>query len=71
MSERRYDKTVADTFPASDPPANSGTTGAEPPRREGGDNSPGGDKPTGRPTSDRSETEMADGKPGDPHTTKP
>jgi hypothetical protein len=28
--EQQRDKTVADTFPASDPPANSGITGAEP-----------------------------------------
>ena len=26
--ERLYDKTVADSFPASDPPASSGITGA-------------------------------------------
>ena len=62
MSERRYDKTVADTFPASDPPANSGVTGAEPSRRQG--EQPAGTEeptaePTGRPTSDRHKTETA------------
>lgn len=62
MSERRYDKTVADTFPASDPPANSGITGAEPSKRtedeppnERGTES----RPTGTPTSDRQATETA------------
>ncbi len=61
-TERGYDKTVADTFPASDPPANSGTTGAEPARRkqptpthERGDDA----RPTGTPTSDRHAAETA------------
>ena len=29
LSERRYDKTVEDTFPASDAPASSGIAGPE------------------------------------------
>lgn len=62
MSERRYDKTVADTFPASDPPANSGITGAEPPARQ--EKAPTDEygneaRPTGGPTSDRHATETA------------
>lgn len=32
--EKQVDKTVADTFPASDPPAFSGITGDEPPPTE-------------------------------------
>jgi hypothetical protein len=60
--ERGYDKTVADTFPASDPPANSGVTGAEPSRRAGKPVEQGGAKPTGTPTSDRYGTETAHAK---------
>jgi hypothetical protein len=56
--EQRRDKTVADTFPASDPPANSGITGAEPPTRAFEE--PNTDAlPTGRPISDRYLTETA------------
>lgn len=65
VSERGYDKTVADSFPASDPPANSGITGAEPAKRGTGEKaerkrSPEQDtaaRPTGTPTSDRHATE--------------
>ncbi len=57
-SERAHDKTLEESFPASDPPANSGITGAEPageaPNRRGDE-----DEPTGRPTSDRHATETA------------
>jgi hypothetical protein len=62
--ERGYDKTVADTFPASDPPANSGVTGAEPSRRAGKPPEQAGtaEKPTGTPTSDRYRTETAHAK---------
>jgi hypothetical protein len=73
MPEHRYDKTVADTFPASDPPANSGITGAEPPRRserqpptEQGTES----QPTGTPTSDRHKTETAHVREDQVKTTK-
>jgi hypothetical protein len=56
--DRAQDKALEDTFPASDPPANSGITGAEtsrpPPQQR-----KGGDSPTGRPTSDRHEAETA------------
>jgi hypothetical protein len=57
-AERDRDKTLKDSFPASDPPANSGITGAEPP-----DKAPHrrniGEHPTGTPTSDRHATETA------------
>ena len=53
QTEREQDKTLEDTFPASDAPANSGVTGAEPPE-------PNTDAiPTGTPTSDRHGTETA------------
>lgn len=72
-SERGYDKTVADSFPASDPPANSGITGAEPPKRGTGEKAgrkpsshqkpsserDTAERPTGTPTSDRHATETA------------
>ncbi len=67
-TERQYDKTVADTFPASDAPANSGITGTEPSKRQGdgkaqdrGATHERGDhaRPTGTPTSDRHATETA------------
>jgi hypothetical protein len=51
-SDRDQDKSLEDTFPASDPPANSGITGAEsaaPSRQRDGD----------RPTSDRHDAEAA------------
>lgn len=58
QSERSRDKTLEESFPASDPPANSGVTGAESPsgpshRRDTHE------KPTGTPTSDRHATETA------------
>jgi hypothetical protein len=57
-SERARDQTVEDSFPASDPPANSGITGAErpdkPSHRRDID-----EKPTGTPTSDRHAAETA------------
>nr|WP_294519381.1 hypothetical protein [uncultured Rhodopila sp.] len=57
-SDRDQDETLKDTFPASDPPANSGVTGAEPP------NTPPHERtieesPTGLPTSDRHGAETA------------
>jgi hypothetical protein len=54
--DRVQDKTLEDTFPASDPPANSGITGAEPSAPQQRKDK---DAPTGRPTSDRHETETA------------
>jgi hypothetical protein len=40
QSERRYDKTVEDTFPASDAPASSGIAGPD-----------GDKKPSGKPAA--------------------
>ncbi|MEA2740847.1 MAG: hypothetical protein QOH05_4154 [Acetobacteraceae bacterium] len=58
QSERKRDETLEDTFPASDPPANSGITGAgtpdKPPHERGIE-----ERPTGTPTSDRHATETA------------
>jgi hypothetical protein len=53
-SERALDETLQESFPASDPPANSGITGAEAPNKPSDD-----EKPTGTPTSDRHSTETA------------
>ena len=56
--EDARDKALKDTFPASDPPASSGITGAEKPgtspKRRRVD-----EIPTGTPTSDRHATETA------------
>jgi hypothetical protein len=58
QKQRRYDKTLEDSFPASDPPASTGITGAEPPAKpphqRGID-----ERPTGTPNSDRHATETA------------
>jgi hypothetical protein len=56
MSERKRDKTLEDSFPASDPPANSGVTGAERPDKPS-HNRDIDEIPTGTPTSDRHGTE--------------
>jgi hypothetical protein len=58
MSENKQDKMLEDTFPASDPPANSGITGAERPDKESR-NREHDERPTGTPTSDRHATETA------------
>jgi hypothetical protein len=58
MSESARDKTLEDTFPASDPPANSGITGAERPDKPP-NNREHDERPTGTPTSDRHATETA------------
>ena len=62
-SERKHDKALEDTFPASDPPANSGITGAEQ-HDESSPKKPShkgtlDERPTGTPTSDRHATETA------------
>ena len=57
-SDRDHDKTLEDTFPASDAPANSGITGAESPSKPSqrrGDDA----RPTARPTADRHAAETA------------
>jgi len=59
MATDSYDKTVKETFPASDAPANTGITGAgkkdEKPKQEDVTDA----KPTGSPKSDRYEAETA------------
>ena len=60
MSKDKHDKTVEDSFPASDPPATSGITGpraAKPqpaPHRRDDDS-----RPKGTPNHDRHATETA------------
>jgi hypothetical protein len=56
MSERTHDKTLEDSFPASDPPANSGITGTEDPTKPAHKRHID-ERPTGTPTSDRHATE--------------
>jgi hypothetical protein len=59
----RQDQNLKDSFPASDPPANSGITGAEPAGAEPPKKPPEDrtieEVPTGLPTSDRHATETA------------
>jgi hypothetical protein len=56
--ERERDKTLEESFPASDPPANSGITGAENDRKPSRQR-PIEERPTGTPNSDRHATETA------------
>jgi hypothetical protein len=62
MSQTRinhhHDKTLEDSFPASDPPASSGTTGAETPEKPSSDRDQD-EVPTGLPNSDRHGAETA------------
>ncbi len=58
QAERDHDKTVKDSFPASDPPASSGVTGAERPDKPSNERSIE-EIPTGLPTSDRHAAETA------------
>jgi hypothetical protein len=57
-SERTRDKALEDSFPASDPPANSGTTGAGTPDKPSHQRDLD-ERPTGTPTSDRHAAETA------------
>jgi hypothetical protein len=57
-SERDHDKTLKDSFPASDPPAHSGITGAEPPDKAPEERTVD-ELPTGLPDSDRHAAETA------------
>jgi hypothetical protein len=57
-SDRTLDKTLKDSFPASDPPAHSGITGAETPDKPSHQRDID-EKPTGTPTSDRHAVETA------------
>jgi hypothetical protein len=60
-----HDKTVEESFPASDPPANSGTTDAK------NDKKPfqplTDEAPIGTPTSDRHDTETSHHDPATSH----
>jgi hypothetical protein len=56
--EGSHDKALKDSFPASDPPANSGITGPGAPHRPSRDRSID-ERPTGTPNSDRHATETA------------
>jgi hypothetical protein len=56
--ESSLDKALKDSFPASDPPANSGITGPGTPDRSSRDR-PIDERPTGTPNSDRHATETA------------
>ena len=66
--EDDHDKTLEDTFPASDPPANTGITGAEPTDTPAGEHDEAA-IPTGRPTSDRYATETAHQSEDEPATS--
>lgn len=66
--ENQQDKVIEDTFPASDPPANSGVTGAEPPAGSSAERDDSA-KPTGTPTSDRHAMETAHQSEEEPKTT--
>lgn len=57
-SERVRDKSLEDSFPASDPPANSGTTGAEVPAKPPNERDIE-EIPTGTPNADRHGAETA------------
>lgn len=57
-AEDAHDKALKDSFPASDPPANSGITGAETPDKPPHKRNES-ERPTGTPNSDRHATETA------------
>jgi hypothetical protein len=56
--DKAQDRAVKDSFPASDPPANSGITGSDP-SPVASDERPVDAQPTGTPSSDRHATETA------------
>jgi hypothetical protein len=56
--DKAQDRAVKDSFPASDPPANSGVTGSEPSPAPA-HKRPIETQPTGTPNSDRHATETA------------
>ena len=58
VPERKLDKALEDSFPASDPPANSGITGAGPTDKPSHRRTIE-ERPAGTPTSDRHATKTA------------
>ena len=58
MAENKRDKTLEDSFPASDPPAHSGIVGPGRPEKPSHTRTID-ERPTGTPTSDRHATETA------------
>lgn len=56
---QRHDQTVEDSFPASDPPANSGMVGPRGVRRTPSHQRGDDDRPKGLPTDERHATETA------------
>jgi hypothetical protein len=60
MNQDKHDRTVEDSFPASDPPANSGVTGPRATRRRPAPHKRDDDtRPKGTPNHDRHATETA------------
>ncbi len=57
-SDRTHDRTLEESFPASDPAANTGIAGSEQPDRSS-DQHDIQEQPTGTPTSDRHGAETA------------
>lgn len=60
MNDDKHDRAVEDSFPASDPPANSGITGPRAARPRPSPHKRGDEaRPKGTPTHDRHATETA------------
>lgn len=60
MNDDRHDRTVEDSFPASDPPANTGVTGPRATQRRPAPHKRDDDsRPKGTPNHDRHVTETA------------
>jgi hypothetical protein len=73
-ADRRHDAVVEDSFPASDPPANSGVVGPRGPHAHGARRGPSHERdddhrPKGTPTHDRHATETAHGWEDEHHPT--
>jgi hypothetical protein len=73
-ADRRHDEAVEDSFPASDPPANSGVVGPRGPHAHGRRRAPSHQRgeehrPKGTPTDERHATETAHGWEDEHHPT--
>jgi hypothetical protein len=73
-TDRRHDAAVEDSFPASDPPANSGVVGPRGPHAHSGERAPSHQRddeyrPKGTPTHDRHATETAHMRENEHHPT--